>query len=113
MNKKVNLSTEVLKTIYEENKRILIPIGVILVSILLIIFFVLPQANGYFKKQELIKEEQGKLNNLSDNKEEILEGVSYVRICPTKEPPDRSYLAGKFLGKIVASREKILAQAIK
>ncbi len=60
-----------------------------------------------------IKDQKEKMGDIPRNREEICEGVSYVRICPTKEPPDRSYLAGRFLAEIVASREKILEQAVE
>lgn len=73
MNKKVNLSTEVLRTIYEENKGNLFSMVVIFISTLLVIFFVLPQVSGYFQKQELIKEEQEKLGNLSDSLSAIVQ----------------------------------------
>ena len=67
MNKKVNLNAEILKTIYEENKEFLLPIGVIFTSILLLIFFIFPELNGYFQKREAVLMEQGKLNNLKES----------------------------------------------
>ena len=67
MNKKVNLNAEILKTIYEENKEFLLPIGVIFTSILLLIFFIFPEFNGYFQKREAVLMEQEKLNNLKES----------------------------------------------
>jgi len=67
MNKKVNLNAEILKTIYEENKEFLLPIGVIFISILLLIFFIFPEFNGYFQKREAVLMEQEKLNNLKES----------------------------------------------
>lgn len=33
------------------------------------------------------------------SREELLHGLSYVRICPTKETPDRAYFGGRLLGE--------------
>ena len=37
----------------------------------------------------------------SQDKERALHGISYARICPTKETPDRAYIAGKMVAEAV------------
>lgn len=98
MNKKVSLDAEVLRSLYKENKEIIVPIGVIFASILLMILFLIPQVNGYFQKQDAVKSEREKLNNLSDSLSAIngtsddvleknLEIVSYAL------PPNKDFAA--------------------
>jgi hypothetical protein len=58
---------EVLKALYAENKEFLLPIGTIFISILLLIFFIFPQINGFFQKQNQAAVERGKLNNLEES----------------------------------------------
>jgi hypothetical protein len=67
MNKKVNIDSEVLKTLYRENKDFLVPIFAILASIIIIIFFIIPQFNGFIAKQNQIQTEEDKLANLNQS----------------------------------------------
>lgn len=55
-----------------------------------------------------IKDITGKMIDPRKYREELVEGLSYVRICPTKESPDRCYLGGFLLGQSVASRAKTI-----
>lgn len=98
MNKKVNLDIEVLKTLYSENKESLIPIGMIFASIVLMIFFIVPQVNGFFQKQNQIAREKEKLNNLKESlstlsKESDLTLDSNLKIVSQALPPNKDFAA--------------------
>ncbi len=58
---------DALKIFFEENRVFLIPAGVIFVSILLSVFFVIPQVNGFFQKQSQVNPEREKLSNLAQS----------------------------------------------
>lgn len=98
MNKKVNLDIEVLKIIYLENKGFLIPIGVIFASILLLIFFIFPQINGLFQKQNQMVSERAKLANLKESlstlssvDDSVLE--QNLKIVALALPPNKDFAA--------------------
>jgi hypothetical protein len=65
--KKINIDFENLLVLYKHYKDFLLPIGVILVSILVIIYVVFPQIQQYFSSQDLVKAEQQKLDALNSN----------------------------------------------
>ena len=64
---KVNLDIENIKVLYNHYKEFLLPVGVILASILVIIYIIFPQIQQYFSSQSLVSVEQQKLNTLKNN----------------------------------------------
>lgn len=66
-SKKINLDLENILVLYKHYKDFLLPIGVILVSILVIIYIIFPQVQQYFNSQDLLKTEQQKLETLTNN----------------------------------------------
>jgi hypothetical protein len=66
-SRKINIDFENLLVLYKHYKEFLLPIGVILASILVIIYIVFPQIQQYFNSQDLIKAEQQKLDALNNN----------------------------------------------
>jgi len=65
--KKINVYFENLLVLYKHYKEFLLPTGVILASILVIIYIVFPQIQQYFNSQGLVKAEQKKLEALKNN----------------------------------------------
>lgn len=66
-SRKINIDLENLLVLYKHYKDFLLPIGVILVSILVIVYVVFPQIQQYFNSQDLVKAEQQKLDALNSN----------------------------------------------
>jgi hypothetical protein len=66
-SKKINVDFENLALLYKHYKEFLLPVGVILVSILVIIYVIFPQIQQYFNSQNLVKAEQLKLDTLRNN----------------------------------------------
>jgi hypothetical protein len=66
-SKKINVDFENLALLYKHYKEFLLPVGVILVSILVIIYVIFPQIQQYFNSQDLVKVEQQKLDTLRNN----------------------------------------------
>jgi len=66
-SRKINVDFENLVLLYQHYKEFLLPVGVILASILVIIYVVFPQIQQYFNSQSLIKIEQQKLNALNND----------------------------------------------
>lgn len=64
---KINLDMDNLRILYKHYKGFLLPIGVILVSILVIIYVITPQIQQYFNSQNSVNTEQQKLNTLNAN----------------------------------------------
>jgi Tfp pilus assembly protein PilO len=64
---KVNLDMENIRVLYKHYKGFLLPIGVILASILVIIYIIFPQIQQYFSSQGLVSVEQQKLSTLKNN----------------------------------------------
>jgi len=64
---KINIDAENIKILYKHYKAFLVPIGVILVSILAIIYIIFPQVQQYFNSQSLVVVEQQKLNTIKAN----------------------------------------------
>lgn len=98
MNKKVNLNAEVLKILYAENKEFLVPVGVIFVSILLLIFFIVPQINGFFQKQSQIPAKREKLANLQKSASSLSLTNDLVldkdlKIVSSALPPSKDFAA--------------------
>ena len=96
MNTHVNLDAQLFKDLYNNNKEFLIPIASIFISIILIIFFVIPQFNGYFAKQSQIQVEKDKLSKLSQSLS-ILSSTSGsvldqdVQTTSLALPPDKDF----------------------
>jgi Tfp pilus assembly protein PilO len=65
--KKINVDLENLLVLYKHYKEFLLPVGVILVSILVIVYVVFPQIQQYFSSRNLVKVEQQKLDKLKNN----------------------------------------------
>ncbi len=65
--RKINVDLENLLVLYRHHKEFLLPIGVILVSVLVIIYVIFPQIQQYFNSQDLVKTEQQKLDMLKGN----------------------------------------------
>jgi hypothetical protein len=66
-SRKINLDVENILVLYKHYKDFLLPIGVILVSILVIIYIIFPQVQQYFNSANLLKAEQQKLETLTNN----------------------------------------------
>lgn len=66
-SRKINLDVENIMILYRHYKQFLLPIGVILISILMIIYIIFPQIQQYFNSQTLVNAEQQKLDNLKNN----------------------------------------------
>jgi hypothetical protein len=66
-SKKTNIDFENLVVLYQHYKEFLLPLGVILVSILVILYVVFPQIQQYSDSQNLVKAEQQKLDTLNNN----------------------------------------------
>ena len=64
---KINLDVETLRILYKHYKGFLLPVGVILVSILVIIYIIFPQIQQYASSQNLVSAEQQKLDMLNAN----------------------------------------------
>lgn len=79
MNKKINLDYEVIRSVIKENKDFLLPIFAILISLMLIIFFVIPQVNGIFQTQSQVVVENEKLTNLQKSLS-VLQGTDLVSL---------------------------------
>jgi Tfp pilus assembly protein PilO len=65
--KKTNIDLENLKVLYRHYKEFLLPVGVILVSILVIIYVIFPQIQQYFSSQSAVQAEQQKLDTFRSN----------------------------------------------
>jgi hypothetical protein len=65
--KKINIDLENLLVLYKHYKEFLLPVGVILVSLLVIIYIVFPQIQQYFNSQNSVTVEQQKLGALNSN----------------------------------------------
>jgi Tfp pilus assembly protein PilO len=65
--KKINLDFENMRVLYKHYKEFLLPVGVILISFLVIFYVVFPQIQQYFSSQDLVKVEQQKLDSLRNN----------------------------------------------
>ncbi len=65
--KKINLDWENFLILYKHYKEFLLPVGVIIVSILMIIYVIFPQIQQYLNLQNSLKEEQQKLATLKNN----------------------------------------------
>lgn len=65
--KKINIDTNTLVVLYSHYKEFFLPVGFILVSILLFIFFIIPGVQNYFNTQEQAKSETQKLVTLKNN----------------------------------------------
>jgi len=66
-SKKTNLDFQNLVVLYQHYKEFLLPLGVIVVSILVILYIVFPQIQQYSDSKNLVKAEQQKLNTLNNN----------------------------------------------
>lgn len=64
---KINIYLDNLMVLYRHNKAFLLPVGVIVVSVLIIIYIIFPQIQQYFNSQSLVNAEQQKLNTLKAN----------------------------------------------
>src|SRR5436190_24224617 len=62
-NKKTNIDLNTLSLLYEHYRDFLIPFGVIIASILVFLFVVIPQVNFYLKSKDQEKLELTKLQN--------------------------------------------------
>lgn len=67
MNRKVNLDAEVIRQIIDNNRPFLTPLATIFVGIILIIFFVIPQFNGFSAKQNEVEIEKLRLGRLQQS----------------------------------------------
>lgn len=67
MDLKINLDIESLKTVYQDYKNYLIPLGIIFVCIVLLIMIILPQLTLISDTQQKKEEEVNKLNILNTN----------------------------------------------
>lgn len=67
MNKKVDINAEIIRTLIEENRPFLTPLATIFVGIILVIFFVIPQFNGFSAKQDELNTEREKLRKLQNS----------------------------------------------
>lgn len=65
--KKINIDTNTLIVLYKHYKEFFLPVGVIVVSILLFFFAVIPAVQNYFNQQALAKDEAQKLLILKNN----------------------------------------------
>lgn len=65
--KKVNIDASTLTVLYKHYKEFLLPVGIIIISILLFFFFVIPGIQNYFAQQDLAKAEEQKLQVLKNN----------------------------------------------
>jgi hypothetical protein len=65
--RKINLDLENLTVLYRHYKDFLLPIGVMVVSVLVILYVVFPQIQQYSNSQDLVKTEQQKLDALNSN----------------------------------------------
>ena len=66
-NKKTNIDLNTLSLLYEHYRDFLIPFGVIIASILVFLFVVIPQVNFYLKSKDQEKLELTKLQNLQSS----------------------------------------------
>jgi Tfp pilus assembly protein PilO len=66
-SRKINIDFENLVVLYKHYKEFMLPIGVIIVSILVIFYIVFPQIQQYFTSQDSVKAEQQKLTTLKNN----------------------------------------------
>ena len=64
---KINLDVENLRILYKHYKGFLLPMGVILISIIVIIYIIFPQIQQYASSQNLVSVEQQKLDMLNAN----------------------------------------------
>lgn len=66
-DKKISIDTSTLALLYQHYKAFLVPVAVIITSILLFLFFVIPQIKYYFNSRDQEKIEREKLNNLQSS----------------------------------------------
>jgi len=66
-SKKINVDFENLTILYKHYKDFLLPFGVIVISVLVIVYVIFPQIQQYFNSQDLVKAEQQKLDALRNN----------------------------------------------
>lgn len=64
---KLNLTTFTASDLYAKYRGYLVPVGVILVSILIIFFILLPQIQQFFNQEQILKRENEKLSILKNN----------------------------------------------
>jgi Tfp pilus assembly protein PilO len=64
---KINIDVENIKILYKHYKAFLMPLGVILISILIIIYIIFPQIQQFFNSQSLVGIEQQKLDTIKAN----------------------------------------------
>ncbi len=93
---KKNLDIEILRTIYRENKAFLIPIAVLFATIVLIIFFLIPQVNGYIQNQDQVRIEKDKLLNMQKSLSELSQASSdtldnEVKLSSLSLPPNKDF----------------------
>lgn len=67
MNNKVNIDADTLKFLYQKYKEFLFPAIVMVVSIILLIVFVIPQLLVFISNIDAIREENSKLSVLKEN----------------------------------------------
>lgn len=65
--KKTNIDLENLMVLYRHYKDFLLPVGVVLASVLVIIYVIFPQIQQYFSLQSSVQAEQQKLEALKSN----------------------------------------------
>jgi len=67
MNEKINADLKPLKFIFDRNKFYILPVVIILICIILLFQFIIPQFNALLKTQEEAKDASGKLETLKED----------------------------------------------